>query len=185
MCKVITFYSYKGGTGRTMALANVAYILAQQQEELAKNGRGNAKSVLAIDWDLEAPSLHRYFRNLFQNFHHRTKKRFERDIDRDSALNNHPGLIDFFDALKKEIDRTVQDENQISEEMAYNLLNEIQFDDFVIETDIPYLHFLKAGKFGKRYINDVRYFDWQNFSRCKLSVDEREELVRGKLTRTA
>ncbi len=49
----------KGGTGRTMALANVAYILAQQQEKLAKNGRGNGKSVLEIDWDLEAPSLQR------------------------------------------------------------------------------------------------------------------------------
>ena len=26
--KVITFYSFKGGTGRSMALANVAWILA-------------------------------------------------------------------------------------------------------------------------------------------------------------
>lgn len=26
--KIITFYSFKGGTGRTMALANVAWILA-------------------------------------------------------------------------------------------------------------------------------------------------------------
>ena len=26
--KIITFYSYKGGAGRTMALANVAWILA-------------------------------------------------------------------------------------------------------------------------------------------------------------
>jgi cellulose biosynthesis protein BcsQ len=26
--KIVTFYSYKGGTGRTMALANVAWILA-------------------------------------------------------------------------------------------------------------------------------------------------------------
>src|SRR3989440_12218630 len=48
--KIITFYSYKGGTGRSMALANVAWILAS-----------NGKRVLAIDWDLEAPGLHRYF----------------------------------------------------------------------------------------------------------------------------
>jgi hypothetical protein len=48
--KVITFYSYKGGTGRTMALANVAWILAS-----------NGKRVLVVDWDLEAPGLHRYF----------------------------------------------------------------------------------------------------------------------------
>lgn len=48
--KVITFYSYKGGTGRTMALANVAWILAS-----------NGYRVLVIDWDLESPGLHRFF----------------------------------------------------------------------------------------------------------------------------
>src|SRR5689334_6148435 len=48
--KVVTFYSYKGGTGRTMALANVAWILA-----------ANGKRVLVVDWDLESPGLHRYF----------------------------------------------------------------------------------------------------------------------------
>lgn len=47
--KIVTFYSYKGGTGRSMALANVAWILAS-----------NGLRVLAIDWDLEAPGLHRY-----------------------------------------------------------------------------------------------------------------------------
>ncbi|GAA2379163.1 KGGVGR-motif variant AAA ATPase [Dactylosporangium salmoneum] len=50
MSGIVTFYSYKGGAGRSMALANVAWILA---------GRGHR--VLAIDWDLEAPGLHRYF----------------------------------------------------------------------------------------------------------------------------
>ena len=48
--KVVTFYSFKGGTGRTMALANVAWILA-----------ANGKRVLAVDWDLESPGLNRYF----------------------------------------------------------------------------------------------------------------------------
>ena len=48
--RIITFYSYKGGTGRTMALANTAWILA-----------ANGKRVLAVDWDLEAPGLHRFF----------------------------------------------------------------------------------------------------------------------------
>lgn len=48
--EVFTFYSYKGGTGRSMLLANVAWSLAS----------AGAK-VLLIDWDLEAPGLHRYF----------------------------------------------------------------------------------------------------------------------------
>jgi MinD-like ATPase involved in chromosome partitioning or flagellar assembly len=43
---IVTFYSFKGGTGRSMALANVAV-------ELAMRG----KRVLAVDFDLEAPGL--------------------------------------------------------------------------------------------------------------------------------
>ncbi len=46
---VSTFYSYKGGVGRTMALANVAYLLASA-----------GKRVLAVDFDLEAPGLSSY-----------------------------------------------------------------------------------------------------------------------------
>ncbi len=47
---VITFYSYKGGVGRTQALANVGTLLSVW-----------GFRVLCIDWDLEAPGLHRYF----------------------------------------------------------------------------------------------------------------------------
>jgi hypothetical protein len=50
--RIITFYSYKGGVGRTMALANVAWILAS-----------NGHRVLASDWDLETPGgLPRYYK---------------------------------------------------------------------------------------------------------------------------
>jgi tetratricopeptide (TPR) repeat protein len=48
--KVITFYSYKGGVGRTMSLVNIACLLAKK-----------SKKVLLIDWDLEAPGLHDFF----------------------------------------------------------------------------------------------------------------------------
>jgi cellulose biosynthesis protein BcsQ len=48
--EVITFYSFKGGTGRSMAVANTAWILAS-----------NGKRVLVLDWDLESPGLLRYF----------------------------------------------------------------------------------------------------------------------------
>ena len=49
---VCTFYSYKGGVGRTLTLANVAVLLAQW-----------GYRVLCIDWDLEAPGLHLYYGN--------------------------------------------------------------------------------------------------------------------------
>lgn len=51
--KIITFYSYKGGVGRTVALMNVAVLLAQ---------RG---SVLVVDFDLEAPGCDDYLRPFF------------------------------------------------------------------------------------------------------------------------
>jgi Mrp family chromosome partitioning ATPase len=47
---IYTFYSFKGGVGRTMALANVAALLAKW-----------GHSVLIVDWDLEAPGLERFF----------------------------------------------------------------------------------------------------------------------------
>lgn len=50
MSRIVTFYSYKGGVGRTFALANIGVLLAKR-----------GKRVLLMDWDLEAPGLHRYF----------------------------------------------------------------------------------------------------------------------------
>jgi len=46
---VVTFYSFKGGVGRSQALMNVAI-------EMALRGR----RVLVVDFDLEAPGLHSY-----------------------------------------------------------------------------------------------------------------------------
>ncbi len=36
MGKIITFYSYKGGTGRSMALAKISILLAQWYEQITK-----------------------------------------------------------------------------------------------------------------------------------------------------
>lgn len=47
---IVTFYSYKGGVGRSMAVANVAELL-----------RRRGLDVLMVDFDLEAPGLERYF----------------------------------------------------------------------------------------------------------------------------
>lgn len=52
---IITFYSYKGGVGRSMAVANVGRLLARGQTPAGS-------STLLIDWDLEAPGLSEYFR---------------------------------------------------------------------------------------------------------------------------
>jgi len=49
---ILTFYSYKGGVGRSMGLANVAALLAKWRQK-----------VLVVDWDLEAPGIEAYFNN--------------------------------------------------------------------------------------------------------------------------
>ncbi|WP_435648117.1 FxSxx-COOH system tetratricopeptide repeat protein [Kitasatospora purpeofusca] len=49
--RVVSFYSYKGGSGRTTITANCAWILA-----------ANGFRVLAVDWNPGAPGLHHYFR---------------------------------------------------------------------------------------------------------------------------
>ncbi|MFI6644152.1 FxSxx-COOH system tetratricopeptide repeat protein [Streptomyces sp. NPDC050504] len=77
---VITFYSYKGGTGRTMALANVAWILAS-----------NGHRVLTVDWDLEAPGLHRFFHPFLDPV----------------LLRATPGLINLIDDYRQEALREV------------------------------------------------------------------------------
>jgi MinD-like ATPase involved in chromosome partitioning or flagellar assembly len=70
---VYTFYSFKGGVGRTMALANVAALLAKW-----------GYSVLAVDWDLEAPGLEQFFTKLNPGIHKLRKEK--------------PGIVDLMHA---------------------------------------------------------------------------------------
>ncbi len=46
---VTTFYSFRGGVGRTMSLVNIAAHLAQ-----------TGRRVLIVDFDLEAPGIRTY-----------------------------------------------------------------------------------------------------------------------------
>ena len=54
--RIVTFYSYKGGTGRTMALSNIGVLLAKW-----------GYRVLLVDWDIEAPGLQFFFRPFLPN----------------------------------------------------------------------------------------------------------------------
>jgi tetratricopeptide (TPR) repeat protein/MinD-like ATPase involved in chromosome partitioning or flagellar assembly len=47
----VSFYSYKGGVGRTQLLVNIASFLCYHKN----------KKVLLLEWDLEAPGLHYFF----------------------------------------------------------------------------------------------------------------------------
>ena len=79
--QVITFYSFKGGTGRSMALANLAVLLA-------KNLTGQQR-VLMMDWDLEAPGLHRFFQDQLRPV-------TDKGRDATQVVDERLGLIDLF-----------------------------------------------------------------------------------------
>jgi len=134
--KIITFYSYKGGTGRTMMLANVAWILAS-----------NGKRVLAIDWDLEAPGLHRFFHPFL--------------IDKE--LVSTKGLIDFIIEFAVESVTPVQEEQDRGNHEWYKTLaRQILLYAVSLEWRFPgegRLDFVPAGQQGKTYSMQVSSFD--------------------------
>jgi len=70
--KTIAFYSYKGGTGRSLALANAARYLARLKFK-----------VVALDLDLEAPGLHYKFSNNSEG----------------SALSVDKGVVDYISSF--------------------------------------------------------------------------------------
>ncbi len=133
--KIVTFYSYKGGTGRTMALANVGWILAS-----------NGKRVLAVDWDLESPGLHKFFHPFLD----------------ESVVNSTNGVIEIINDYESEAtspEPHAQDwhlEYAQVEPHAVSLTGH-QFPDE------GSLDFISAGRQNRVYSAAVSSLDWDNF----------------------
>lgn len=143
--QIITFYSYKGGTGRSMTLANVACLLAQREK---------AAPVLMIDWDLEAPGLHRYFQG-------RVNKAFPSAATRENDFNNQPGLIELFIELRQAA-AGFDPDDEPEAEVVNALFEKLDFSRYVVPTDIPALYLLKAGRFDETYAGRVNGFQWDD-----------------------
>jgi len=132
--QIITFYSYKGGTGRTMALANVAWILASSE-----------KRVLCVDWDLESPGLHKFF-HPFLN---------------ESTVSATPGVIEIInDYASAAVDPSPRPDDwhleyAEVERHAVSLSWEFPGDGR--------LDFLSAGRQNRDYSAAVCSLDWDNF----------------------
>ncbi|NUP20174.1 MAG: NACHT domain-containing protein [Streptomyces sp.] len=133
--RIVTFYSYKGGTGRTMALANAAWILASR-----------GKRVLVVDWDLEAPGLHRYFHPFLP----------------DSELRSSPGIMDLvWEFATAATDPATPDEPDWHEPLAA-----IQPYAMSVEHDFAApgsIDLVPAGRQDHLYSALVTTFDWNNF----------------------
>jgi MinD-like ATPase involved in chromosome partitioning or flagellar assembly len=150
--QIVTFYSFKGGTGRTMALANVAWILA-----------ANGMRVLVADWDLESPGLHRFFQPFL-----------------DPKVSEKPGIVDFirryeWAAVDAGIDPdTLENESEESKKAAREVAKLISehmgwVKDYVIPLMWPFpdegsLHFLSSGKqTNGDYQTTLSALDWDTF----------------------
>lgn len=164
--EVITFYSYKGGTARTTALANVACLLAEKQTE--------GKGVLMIDWDLEAPGLHHFFHDQFSGAAAEQTR-----IGR--PFKEVPGLIDLFLKFEQETPAGSPKSYKDAEERGQHCLKSVQIEDYVVSTGIPHLSLMTAGCFDLKYASRVNKFDWKGlYNRSPLLF----QLLATHLTKT-
>ena len=136
---IFTFYSYKGGTGRTMALASVASQLASDHFN---------KKVLVIDWDLEAPGLHLYL---------------EKWLDRENESSvvdfaNTPGLIELFEDIRDRVDAL---DRIPSEFETIELLRRVDLSKYVTLTKNPNIDLIKAGALNEEFSSKINAFDWE------------------------
>ncbi|GJI94535.1 hypothetical protein RugamoR57_12530 [Duganella caerulea] len=137
--EVITFYSYKGGTGRTMALSNIAVLLARQQNATTP--------VLMIDWDLEAPGLHHYFD------HHEDK----------------PGVLELFEACREQLARRRKGAAALDgDELAREVLAAVGWEQYVSRVDQgSQLYLMRAGRFDDSYGERLAAMHWDElFNSC-------------------
>jgi tetratricopeptide (TPR) repeat protein len=133
--KMVTFYSFKGGAGRTMALANVAWILAS-----------NGLKVLVVDWDLDSPGLHRYFHPFLDP----------------AKLAATPGVIelvnDYLWAATTENELTGDWHREYAQIWRHAIsLNWNQFPEGGT------LDFVSAGRQNRDYSSALTAIDWDNF----------------------
>ncbi len=151
--KVVTFYSYEGGTGRTMALANVAWILA-----------ANGHRVLAADWDLESPGLHRFFAPFL-----------------DQSVEEAPGIIDMVREYEYLAAQTADEEQRQAHIAEYTRIGRytipLRHQAF---PDGGSLEYLSPGKQNTDYMATISALDWDNFYHT-LSGGEFFDALRGEM----
>jgi hypothetical protein len=132
--EVITFYSFKGGTGRTMALANVAWILASR-----------GKRVLVVDWDLDSPGLHKFF-HPFLNA---------------ELYDATTGIVDIISEYARAATHATERAADWHREYARVLPHAISLEwPF---PDEGTLDILSAGQLGRTYSTVLSGFNWDNF----------------------
>lgn len=135
----VTFYSFKGGVGRTRAVANTAYELAQR-----------GYSVLVIDFDLEAPDLPAYFAPW---------------IPDGCRLDANQGFVDLIVSLQKFL--TTRDPTFDPPKWDAFVSPLKDLDGIRARSrsaaGLGYIHLMTAGRQDEDYPSRVASIDWSGF----------------------
>ena len=133
--RIVTFYSYKGGLGRTTALAGVAAELALRHD----------RRVLVIDCDLETPELHSVF-------------------GQDEGWSRgKSGLLEYIEASKSEF-RYEQDHQAIRDDGRGAFLSNFVTPVIFARDDDEAggcLDLLIAGDLAPGYLQRLQRLDWR------------------------
>ena len=133
---IYTFYSYKGGVGRSMAVANIGVHFSRQ-----------GYRTLLIDMDLEAPGLEQYFEN---DPHFDT-----------SEVPQCRGFCDFIADYLKRASEEPDDPDQLPYPPVDDYISKIGSDS---ENTLMLMHAgRRAGAEWDDYARFVQSFDWTDF----------------------
>ncbi len=136
---IISFYSYKGGVGRTQLTANLAAYLCYYKQ----------RKVLIIDWDMEAPGVDFFF-----------------NIDRS---NIKFGLLDLFNEFvktvrskenvtDKDLPKVFEKNGILENKKSKYIINLIKSQKNQGRVDL-----IPAGNYNDNFVKKVTSFDWYEF----------------------
>lgn len=146
--ETISFYSYKGGVGRSLVVANFAKYLAMFGQK-----------VFVIDLDLEAPGLHYKFLKFDQG------KSFQNGYEK-IAQDINGGVVDYI--------HSVIVDNRLPESLRSYVID-IDIDFGVNKNKI---HLMPAGKdFASSYWKSLNKIDWHKLFHSEEEQDEEQELI--------
>ena len=130
---IISFYSYKGGVGRSQLCANVAAYLCFKK----------GKKVLLWDWDFEAPGLHYFF-----------EKKNE-DVKNDGTIEMLENYVRLMRSNPKVEEKDIQ---FLSSESIIHLK-----DGETVKGNKGKVDLLPGGNYNEHFVYKVNSFNWFEF----------------------
>jgi len=146
-----------------MAAANIACLLGANFE--GRRVSSSSQNVLLIDWDLEAPGLHRYF------------------IDSSAAQDDRQlGLVDYFYALRASVRERAESLGPTNNAKQPRRPDQLpRLEEYTVSNVAPHVDLIKAGRFDKSYGKRVTTFDWVDlFERAGELITAFREMLTAK-----